>query len=98
MFMLKLVPGIFYAGVCAWYIKLKYNEVEIHNFMYYCTVTQQYNKNSQICRCSTTVIGCCTSEEKWKQVIRFFIEYGTVESLGERAEHYMPALWLTQSN
>ena len=78
-----------------WYLKLKYNEVGIRNFVY-CTVTQQYNKNSRIRRCSATVVGCCTSEEKWKQVIRFFIEYGIAESLGERAEHYMPALWLTQ--
>ena len=83
--MLKLVPGRFYDGVSAWYIKFKYNEVEIRNFVY-CTVTQQYNKNYQICRCSTTVIGCCTSEEKWKQVIRFFIEYGTVAMLEERTE------------
>ena len=35
------------------------------------------------------------SEEKWKEASRFYNEYGTVESLGERAEHYMPALWLT---
>ena len=83
--MLKLVPGRFYAGVSTWYIKLKYNEVEIRNFVY-CTVTQQYDKSSQICRCSTTVIGCCTSGEKWKQVIRFFIEYGTVAMLEERTE------------
>ena len=37
------------------------------------------------------------SEEKWKEASRFYHEYGTVESLGERAKHYMPALWLTQS-
>ena len=35
------------------------------------------------------------SEEKWKEASRFYHEYGTVESLGERAEHYMLALWLT---
>ena len=33
----------------------------------------------------------------WKQAIRFFIEYGTVARLEERAEHCMPALWATQS-
>ena len=36
------------------------------------------------------------SEEKWKQAIRFFIEYGTVERLGERTEHCMPVLSPTQ--
>ena len=50
------------------------------------SVTQLHNKNTQICRCSTTVNGCCTSEEKWKQVIRFFIEYSTVAMLEERNE------------
>ena len=42
--------------------------------------------------CSTVVIDCCTSREYWKQVIKFFIEYGTVARLEERTEHYMPAL------
>ena len=60
-----------------------------------CTVLQQYNKNSHFCRCCSAVIGCCMSEEKWKEASRLYHEYCTVESLGERAEHYMPALWLT---
>ena len=42
--------------------------------------------------CNTVVVDCCTYGESWKQVIRFFIEYGTVARLEERAEHYMPAL------
>ena len=41
---------------------------------------------------NTVVIDCCTSGETWKQVIRFFIKYGTVARLEERGEHYMPAL------
>ena len=53
--------------------------------------------NSHFCGCSTVVIDCCTSEEKWKPVNRFFIEYGTVARLEERTEHCMPALWATQS-
>ena len=28
----------------------------------------------------------------WKQAIRFFIEYGTVEKLGERTEYCMAVL------
>ena len=35
---------------------------------------------------------CCTSGESWKQVIGFFIEYGTVEILEEQIEHCMPAM------
>ena len=35
------------------------------------------------------------SEEKWNEASRLYNEYGTVESLGEQAEHCMPALWLT---
>ena len=53
--------------------------------------------NSHFCGCSTLVIDCCTSEEKWKQVNRFFIEYGTVARLEERTEHRMAALWATQA-
>ena len=54
--------------------------------------------NSHFCGCSTAVIECCTSEEKWEQVNRFFIEYGTVVRLEERTEHCMPALWLIQAS
>ena len=43
------------------------------------------------------MIDCCTSEEKWKQVERFFIEYGTIAMLEERTEHCMPALRATQA-
>ena len=42
--------------------------------------------------CNTVVIDSCTSGESWKQVIRLFINYGTVARLEERTEHYMPAL------
>ena len=47
--------------------------------------------------CSTVVIDCYTSEERWKQVNRFFIEYRTVARLEEQTEHCMPALWVTQA-
>ena len=43
------------------------------------------------------MIDCCASEEKWKQVNRFFIEYGTIARLEERTEHFMPTLWATRS-
>ena len=33
----------------------------------------------------------------WKQAIRFFIEYGTVERLKERTEHCMAVLSPTQA-
>ena len=42
--------------------------------------------------CNTVVIDCCTSGKRWKQVIRFFIEYGTKERLEEQTDHCMPAL------
>ena len=53
--------------------------------------------NSYFCGCSTVVIDCCTSGERWKQIIRLFIEYGTVARLEERTEHYMSALWAIQA-
>ena len=74
-----------YAGISAWYIKLKYNEVEILIFLY-CTVTQQPSK-FLFFKLSIT----------WKQAIRFFIEYGTVERLRERTEHCMAVLSPTQA-
>ena len=44
-------------------------------------------------RIQDVVIDCCTSEENWKQVIRFFTENSTVARLEEQTEHYyMPAL------
>ena len=68
----------------------QYNEVEIRIFLY-CTVTQQSSKFLflRLKHCSDEY---CTSEENWKQVIRFFIEYGTVVRLEERTEQYMPAV------
>ena len=54
-------------------------------FFLHCTVTQQSSK-SLFLKQNTT----------WKQVIRFFIEYGTVARLEERTEHCIPALWATQ--
>ena len=53
--------------------------------------------NFHFCGCSTVVIDCYASKEKWKQVNRFFIEYCTVAKLEERTEHCMPALWATQA-
>ena len=69
-----------YAGISAWYIKLKYNEVEVRLFLY-CTVTQQPSKFLFLKQSIT-----------WKQAVRLFIEYGTVARLGERTEYCMPAL------
>ena len=43
------------------------------------------------------VVDCYTCGESWKQVIGFFIEYGTVGRLEERIEHCMPAVWPTQA-
>ena len=48
-------------------------------------------------RVQGVVIDCCTLGDSWKQVIEFFIEYGTVEMVEERIEHCMPALWATQA-
>ena len=62
--MLKLVPGRVYAGNSAWYIELKYSEVESKNkfdFFLYCSI-----ENFHLCYCGTVVLQCCTSEEKWK--------------------------------
>ena len=83
--MLKFVPGRFHTGLSAWALNSIQcgSEAEIRKN---CTVLKQYNKNSHFCRCCSAVIGCCTSEEKWKEVIRFFIEYGTVAMLEKRTE------------
>ena len=61
-----------YAGISAWYIKLKYNEVGIRIFLY-CTVIQQPSKFLFLKQSIT-----------WKQAIRLFIEYGTVARLEVR--------------
>ena len=90
--MLKSVPGRVYAGITVWYIKIKTVKLKFEKCaLYYSSI----NKNSHFCRCCSAVNGCCMSEEKWKEASRFYHEYGTVESLGGRAENYMPALWLT---
>ena len=74
---------LLYAEIIAWQIKLN-------------TVKLKF-ANSKFCGCSTVVIEYCTSQEKWKQVNGFFIEYGTVVMLEERTEHCMPALSPTQA-
>ena len=72
---------------------IQYNEIEIRVFVAHSSLANSYFPN----RLQGVVIDCCTSGENWKQVIRFFIEYGTVARLGERTEHCMPALWATQA-
>ena len=75
----------------------------IFEFSLYCTVTQQYRK-FLFCYCSTVVIllmwarfNAARLKKMEACVIRFFIEYGTVERLKERTEYCMPALSPTQS-
>ena len=57
---------------------------QIAFFLYY-TVTQQSSKIP------------IPQAEKWKQAIRFFTEYSTVERLEERTERCMPVLSPTQA-
>ena len=52
----------------------------------YCTVIQQPSKFIFLKQSIT-----------WKQAIRLFIEYGTVERLRERTEHFMAVLSPTQA-
>ena len=62
--MLELVPSRVYAGNSAWYIELKYNEVESKNkfeFLLYCSIV-----NSHFCYCTTVEIQCCSYEKKWE--------------------------------
>ena len=73
--MLEIVRGTLNSNTMK--LRAKTNSI----FFLYCSIA-----NSHFCYCSTVVIQCCTSEEKWKQVMRFFIEYGTVAILEERTE------------
>ena len=72
-------------------------EVERSNFAnsHFCGTVLQHSSLVNFhfpSRIQGVVIDCYTSGESWKQVIRFFIEYGTVARLEERTEHCMPAL------
>ena len=51
-------------------------------------LTQQYSK---------FLLAFFKQSITWKQGIRFFIKYGTVERLGERTEHCMAVLSPTQA-
>ena len=61
------------------------------------TMKLKFAKFEFLWQCNTVVIDCCTSGESWNQVIRFFIEFGTVARLEERTEHYISALRPTQA-
>ena len=59
-------------------MKLGAEEIRI---LLYCTGMQKYSKFLFL-----------KQSISWKQAIRFFIEYGIIEKLGERTEHCMAVL------
>ena len=48
--MLRLVPGRLNAEISAWHIKLNTMKLRVGKFAFflYCTITQQYRKNSHL--------------------------------------------------